>query len=126
MTFDQQVTFLYTADMDRADAFYGGTLGLELVQVQEAGCRIYRTGPASFVGICLAREGRHADPSGVILCLVTEDVDGRAAGLAAKGVSVEKPPQRHADFDIYHCFLRDPDGYLIEIQRFESPDWPRQ
>ena len=24
---------------------------------------------------------------------------------------------------IYHCFLRDPNGYLIEIQRFLNPAW---
>jgi hypothetical protein len=27
--------------------------------------------------------------------------------------------------NIYHCFLRDPNGYLIEIQRFLDPAWPR-
>jgi len=25
---------------------------------------------------------------------------------------------------IYHCFLRDPNGYLLEIQRFLDPAWP--
>jgi catechol 2,3-dioxygenase-like lactoylglutathione lyase family enzyme len=25
------------------------------------------------------------------------------------------------DYDICHCFLRDPNGYLIEIQRFLHP-----
>jgi len=23
----------------------------------------------------------------------------------------------------FYCFLRDPNGYLIEIQRFEDPRW---
>lgn len=124
MAFDQQITFLYTTDLERAAAFYGTVLGLELVLVQEAGCRIYRTGPAGFVGLCKPRDGRVPATDGLILCLVTEDVDGWAARLMAQGVELEKPPQRHADFDIYHCFLRDPDGYLLEIQRFETPNWP--
>ena len=25
-------------------------------------------------------------------------------------------------FDAYHCFLRDPSGYRIEIQRFDDSD----
>ncbi len=28
------------------------------------------------------------------------------------------------EYRIYHCFLRDPDGYQIEIQRFDDPAWP--
>ncbi|OQY24133.1 MAG: hypothetical protein DRJ03_06405 [Chloroflexi bacterium] len=26
-------------------------------------------------------------------------------------------------YNIYHCFLRDPNGYLIEIQRFLDSAW---
>ena len=25
---------------------------------------------------------------------------------------------------IYHFFFRDPNGYMLEIQRFENPNWP--
>jgi len=123
--FDQAVTFLYTTDMDRARAFYEEMLGLECVLVQEGGCRIYRTAPHAFVGLCRAREGRESDPRGVILCLVADDVDGWAERLRARGVTFEKEPQANPDFQIYHCFLRDPDGYLIEIQRFDDPAWPK-
>ncbi|MCR9221214.1 MAG: VOC family protein [Alphaproteobacteria bacterium] len=122
--FDQQVTFLYTADMARARAFYEEALGLDCVLVQEGGCRIYRTAPSAYLGLCTAREGRAAHPDGVILCLVVDDVDGWAARLEAKGIALEKAPQANPAFDIYHLFLRDPDGYLIEIQRFEDPAWP--
>ncbi len=125
MPFDQQITFLYTSDLDRGARFYGETLGLELVLVQEAGCRIYRTGPSSFVGLCKPRDGRTPETGGVILCLVTDDVDAWARKLEAAGVTLEKPPQRHSDFAIYHCFFRDPDGYLLEIQRFEDDAWPK-
>lgn len=122
--FEQQVTFLYTADMDRAKAFYEGVLDLACVLVQRGGCRIYRTGRDSFLGICTAREGRATEPRGVILCLVDQDVEGWADRLKARGAVLEKEPTRNPDFAITHLFLRDPDGYLIEIQRFEDPDWP--
>jgi catechol 2,3-dioxygenase-like lactoylglutathione lyase family enzyme len=122
--FDSQVTFLYTADAAASRRFYEEVLELDCVLVQDGGCRIYRTGPASFVGLCTAREGRTANPNGVILCLVTQDVEGWGARLKAKGVRLEKEPQANPDFAITHLFLRDPDGYLIEIQRFEDPAWP--
>ncbi|MEQ8602970.1 MAG: VOC family protein [Marivibrio sp.] len=122
--FDQQVTFLYTADPDASRRFYEETLELTCVLTQQGGCRIYRTGPASFVGLCAARDGRAANPNGVILCLVTQDVEGWGARLKAKGVVLEKEPQPNPDFAITHLFLRDPDGYLIEIQRFEDVAWP--
>ena len=122
--FEQQVTFLYTADMDRARRFYEGVIGLECVLVQDGGCRIYRTGRDSFLGLCRAREGRAADPKGVIVCLVDQDVEGWARRLKEKGATLEKEPSHNPDFAITHLFLRDPDGYLIEIQRFEDPRWP--
>jgi len=28
-------------------------------------------------------------------------------------------------YNIYHAFLRGPSGYLVEIQRFEDPSWPK-
>ena len=40
-------------------------------------------------------------------------------------VAFETPPSANAEYNIYHCFLRDPDGYQIEIQRFDSPSWPK-
>ncbi len=37
----------------------------------------------------------------------------RASNLAAQGVVFEKPPADNPRYGIYHCFLRDPNGYLI-------------
>jgi hypothetical protein len=34
-----------------------------------------------------------------------------------------KPPTYNERYQIYHLFARDPNGYLIEIQRFEDPRW---
>ena len=43
----------------------------------------------------------------------------------ARSVAFETDPAENPKFNIYHCFLRDPDGYLLEIQRFLQPEWPR-
>lgn len=121
--FDQQITFLYTADLDRAAAFYGTTLNLTLVLVQPAGCRIYRTGAGSFIGLCAARPDKPPGGEGVVLCLVTQEVDEKYQLLTEAGVLCDGPPRLNDTYGIYHFYFRDPDGYLLEIQRFDKPDW---
>jgi catechol 2,3-dioxygenase-like lactoylglutathione lyase family enzyme len=86
---------------------------------------IYRISNDGFLGICTA-SGVHAVPEGVILTLVTDAVDQWHTFLVAKGIAIESAPQLNPKFNIYHLFLRDPNGYLIEIQTFRSPDWPRK
>ena len=119
--FAQQVTFLYTPDLAETARFYEQMLGLPLV-LDQGTCRIYRVSADGFLGFC-QRVG--ASPTGVIVTLVAQDVDGWHAALAARGVLFEKPPAFNPDYNIYHCFLRDPNGYLLEIQRFCDPAWPQ-
>ncbi|MGM0556885.1 MAG: VOC family protein [Myxococcota bacterium] len=121
MNFQQTVTFLYTDDLATTATFYEDVLGLELA-LDQGSCRIYTTSPGAFVGFCERDEG--AAPAGVIFTLVTDDVDGAYEELAEAGVTFEKEPAYNGEYAIYHCFLRDPNGYLIEIQRFEDPGWP--
>lgn len=120
--FDQLVTFLYSADLAQTAAFYEQTLGLPLVLDQGA-CRIYRVRGDAFLGFC-ARDDAPRNPQGVILTLVSQDVDGWYERLCGQGMAFEKPPAHNPKFNIYHCFLRDPNGYLIEIQTFLDPAWP--
>jgi catechol 2,3-dioxygenase-like lactoylglutathione lyase family enzyme len=56
--------------------------------------------------------------------LVSEDVDGWYDRLKGRGISIEAKPTLNPTFNIYHFFLRDPDGYLLEVQRFCDPTWP--
>lgn len=120
------VTFLPSADLEATSAFYETALGLPLA-LDQGGCRIYRTSPNGYLGFCMRDE---AGPSIVagraepILTLVTPDVDAWHARLTAHGLRFETPPVYNPRFDIYHCFLRDPSGYLVEIQAFCDPGWP--
>ena len=122
--FDQQVTFLYTRDLKASAAFYGETLGLPLALDQGA-CQIFRVSPDSFIGICECNPERPSNPDGIIVTLVSSDVDGWYNRLNAKGVTFDGPPSENPKFNIYHCFLRDPDGYQIEIQHFRDENWPK-
>ena len=54
-----------------------------------------------------------------------EALDGIYDELRSKGVAFETVPTVNAAYNIYNCFFRDPDGYLLEIQKFLDPHWPR-
>ena len=123
--FDQQVTFLYTADLLATADFYENVLGLPLV-LDQGTCRIYCVATNAFIGFC--RQGdaaRRSEPAGAIVTLVTDEVDQWYERLRAQGVAFEHAPALNPQYNIYHCFLRDPNGYLIEIQRFLDPAWPQ-
>ena len=120
MTFSHQITFLSVEDLERAAEFYGNVLGLTLV-TDQGDCRIYRISGDAYLGICV-RPGRTAT-EGVIVTLVTEDVDGVHTRLEAAGVTCDSPPAYHPKYSIYQAFYRDPDGHVIEIQRFDDPAW---
>ena len=114
------VTFCYTADLAATARFYEDVLGLPL-SLDQGTCRIYRVSPAGHLGFCSREDA--ATPNGVILTLVTPEVDAWAERLRAAGVELEKEPAHNRRYGIYHLFARDPNGYSIEIQRFEDPAW---
>ena len=128
---DQQVTFLHCADLAATDWFYRGLLGLPPALDQGA-CRIYRVGRDAFLGFCRATDHLlPATPAGVILTLVVDrpaNVDQWHAFLLSRSAAgvIERPPALNPRFNIYHLFLRDPSGYLVEIQAFLDPSWPRK
>lgn len=121
---DQQVTFLSTKDLAASAEFYHTLLGLPLVLDQGA-CQIFRVGQDAFLGFC-EHLSDDRQPGGVILTLVSDEVDAWADYLTKAGVALEKPPTLNERFNIYHLFVRDPDGYLVEIQTFRDPQWPRK
>ncbi len=125
---EQQITFLYVADLAMTAQFYEKLLGLELA-LDQGTCRIYRTCPGAYIGFCQRQSGAaltSAPPASVILTLVTPQVAEWHAFLSQQGVIFEKAPAFNPQYNIFHCFLRDPDGHLIEIQRFEDPAWRPQ
>lgn len=115
------ITFLKTRNLEETSAFYTGVLGLPLVLDQGA-CRIFAVTGGAYLGFC-----QTDGPTGseeVILTLVLDDVDAACADLEARGVEIEIRPRNNPQYGIYQMFLRDPNGYRIEIQRFLDPNWP--
>ena len=116
-----QITFLYTRDLTTTAHFYEEIMRLPLV-VDQGSCRIYRVAGDAYLGFC-ERDEAPEQPQGILFTLVTPDVDGWAEHLRAHEVTLEKAPAVNPDYGIYHCFVRDPNGYVIEIQRFLDEDW---
>ena len=121
--FEQFVTFIYCENLEKNCHFYEKIIGLKMV-LDQGSCRIYKVAPNSFLGICTKMDPPK-DHSGVILTFVTDDVDGWYEYLKQFNLEFEKTPQLYEKFNIYHLFVRDPEGYLVEIQEFKDASWPR-
>ncbi len=117
--FSQQITFLHSKDLEATRQFYSSALGLKLVRDQET-CIIFKVTETAYLGFCEHIEqiqpGRR-----VILTLVTDDVDHWYEILMDKEVDVMGSPKPNPKYRIYHFFLKDPDGYTIELQKFNDP-----
>ena len=115
--FDQQVTFLSVNNLEKSTEFYGEKLGLRLARDQGT-CRIFHVSGSSYVGVC--QSDASVGSNGLTLTMVSNDVDGWYRRLLAQGVTIKHPPRLNEKYQIYHFYLEDPDGYTIEIQRFED------
>ena len=115
---DAFLAFLPSHDLTAADAFYRGVLGLDLARDQDT-CRIYRIRDDAYVGFCL---GSAVIPPQhrVFVKLVVDDVQAAYDELIAKGVRPEGPVEHVAAFAITRFLVRDPHGYLVEVQRFDE------
>jgi len=49
------------------------------------------------------------------IAITTSDLDARLAELAQQGIEPEKPPYTIREGGSRLCFVRDPDGYRIEL-----------
>ena len=49
------------------------------------------------------------------IAITTPDLDGTLSALAEKGIEPEKPPYSVREGGSRLCFVRDPDGYRIEL-----------
>jgi catechol 2,3-dioxygenase-like lactoylglutathione lyase family enzyme len=119
VTVTQQITFLDTRDLARTADFYERILGLRLARDQGT-CRIYHVSGNAYLGFC-QRANAPTEPQSITLTLVTDRVDEMCAHLKREGVELVKEPADNPPYRIYNAFVRDPNGYLIEIQRFWEP-----
>jgi predicted enzyme related to lactoylglutathione lyase len=116
MIFKEFITFLGTEDLEKTAQFYQNVLGL--TQYLDQGvCRIFNVNNQSKIGFCEHMPIIYGEKS-PILTLVTEKVDEIYRKITESGVNVPEKPKINQRFNIYHFFLKDPNGYTIEIQKF--------
>lgn len=49
------------------------------------------------------------------IAIGVEDLEGTLAALAEQGIEPERPPYQVTEGGSWLCFVRDPDGYRIEL-----------
>ncbi len=118
-----QITFLYYKDLAAAQRFYEDVMGFALAEDQ-GWAKIYRVSGNAFVGLVDEKRGslKAQENSAVMLTLVSNDVRGWYAYLQGKGVEFVREFGVSEEIQIEYFFIRDPGGYIIEIEKFLKPE----
>jgi lactoylglutathione lyase len=118
------------ADLDRSVAFYEAAFGLvEQARIPLPTMTEVIVGPpegatGSSVMLVQQHDGTGPpDPSAVVekLYFVTSDAGALYERAVAAGAAPMAPPERSAAFPVTVAFVRDPDGYKIELVETAAP-----
>jgi lactoylglutathione lyase len=108
-------------DIDRSVAFYEA-LGFEEVgrmPIREEAINVFMGLPGDGARLELTYNfGVDAYELGTAyghIAMTVDDIDGTLARLAEQGITPEKPPYTVSEGGSRLCFVRDPDGYRIEL-----------
>ena len=115
-----QISWVYTETLAPCVAFYRDALGLKVV-LDAGQAMIFATAEGARIGVCETFADRVVEPSGGMITLLVDGVaavDAWYARLETAGVDLQGAPQNMDRFGIYSFFVRDPNGYLIEVQCF--------
>lgn len=102
---------LRVADLDRSERFYVDVLGLEVTaRVQTPDVR------EVIFGSLLLADGGAPNPDGIWKVFVhTDDSAALYERAVAAGAEAVEPPRHLEQFGVTISFVRDPDGYLLEL-----------
>lgn len=115
----QAVTFVRARSLPEIRRFYGDGLGISLA-LDQGQCLIFRVRRGSFWGFC---ETAEAVPGGLVLTIVTADVEAWHARAISLGLETDGPVRVNPDFRIRHFYVAAPDGNRVEVQEFLDPAW---
>ncbi len=108
-------------EIDRSVAFYEA-LGFEEVgrmPIRDEAVNVFMGLPGDGPRLELTyNHGVHSYEMGTgynHIALTVEDLDSRLKALAGAGIEPEKPPYTVSENGPRICFVRDPDGYRVEL-----------
>ena len=119
---DGLLTFFYYKDMVMAGEFYEKIMGFELVQDQKW-AKIFKVADNAFMGCVDGNIGYHKhDPTKpVMLTVIVDDPDAWYEHFMKNGVETLNKPHDDVELNMRIFLLHDPEGYVIEIQKFNDP-----
>ena len=117
---------LTVASIDATVDFYTRVLGMAAVTFGD-GRTALRFGNSKInlhqAGHEFEPKARHPAPGSIDLCFIVDDpIEDVPGQLAAAGVAIEEGPvaRTGATGEIVSCYLRDPDGNLIELSNYRT------
>jgi catechol 2,3-dioxygenase-like lactoylglutathione lyase family enzyme len=117
---------LTVASIDATVDFYTRVLGMEALTFG-AGRTALRFGTSKInlhqAGQEFEPKARHPTPGSMDLCFIVDDpIEDVLAQLTAAGVAVEEGPvpRTGATGQMVSCYLRDPDGNLVELSNYRA------
>ncbi len=113
------------ADIDRSVAFYTA-LGFEetgRIPIRDEATNVFMSLPDDGPRLELTFNHGVTDPYDVgtgygHIAVRVDDLDATLSSLAGDGIQPEKPPYEIREGGARLCFVRDPDGYRIELLEF--------
>jgi lactoylglutathione lyase len=109
-------------DLDRSVDFYTrlGFEELRRVPIRDEAVNVFMGLPGDGARLELTYNHGRVEPYEIgtgygHIAVSVDDLDGALERLAAQGIEPERPPYRVREGGSRICFVRDPDGYRIEI-----------
>ena len=108
-------------DLERAKAFYGDVLGLNLTPDSEGEVAVFQTGDTHLV--VYVSEFAGTNRANAVVWAVGDQIERIAADLAEKGVVFERYPMDGATYadgihrmgDFRMVWFKDPDGNILHL-----------
>jgi len=119
LSIQANLVFFYYPDLEEAENFYSGILGLEKV-LDYGFAKICRTSPTSFIGLVDETKGMHdpSEPKTVALSFVTQEIDQWYRYLSDQGIKMSGPLKDASRHPTRGFVAYDPAGYYLEFERF--------